>query len=117
MKLGLQPDWIEDLLGLWAASDAGAVTRKLAWSTASPMFAMWGVVDNEVEQDGSYSAVEVNAVRSAIERLRNERPDMWEAVLATFKPWAGIEANAGTLALAKEAGPMLAAWVDEIVEG
>ena len=34
------------------------------------------------------------------------------AVLATFKPWTGVAADAGTRALAVEAGAVLAEWVD-----
>lgn len=116
MKLGLTPEWIEDLLGLWAAADTHSETRKLAWEGATTMWQLWGVVDDQQYSEGSYSSAEALAVRQAVERLRSERPELYEAVLASFKPWAGIEANEVTHARAIEAGEILAAWVDEIVD-
>lgn len=116
LTLGITPTWIEDLLGLWAASDTHCETRKLGWDGATTMFQLWGVVDSSSESDGSYSSAEVAALRAAVERLSTERPDMYEAVLASFKPWTGLVADARTHALVIEAGPIIARWVDEIVD-
>ena len=115
MKLGIEPEWVEDLLGLWAATDATSMADKLGHGRASPMFVMWGVVDDGVDSDGSYSSMEVAAMRHAVDCLRDSHPEMYRAILATFKPWTGIAADAETLRLARCAATVLAAYVDRMV--
>lgn len=112
-RLGLEPAWVEDLLSIWADADVGAVTRGLDHAGACPMFQLWGVVDDGVEADSGYGSHEVAATRAAVDRLRQEQPHLFEAVLASFKPWAGIVADADTAARAREAATLLAAWIDE----
>lgn len=111
-RIGITPDWAEDLLSIWAAADAGVETRRMGLVGASPMFRLWGVVDDAVDDDGSYGSAEVLAMRVAVERLQLQRPDLYTAVLAAFKPWTGVAADASTRALAIEAGAVLAEWVD-----
>lgn len=116
-RIGIVPDWAEDLLGIWAAADAGDARRRHGFGAASPMFRLWGVVDDDAEADGGYGSAEVAAMRVAVERLQVDEPAMYAAVLATFKPWTGIEATPATRALAMEAGAMLAQWVDAACGG
>ena len=115
-RIGIEPDWVEDLLGIWAAADATGASGR-GHDRACPMFKMWGVVDDQRDDaDDSYSSVEVMAMRQALEALRGSRPELYQAVLATFKPWTGIEANSVTVTQAKEAGMWLAQMVDSIME-
>lgn len=115
-RIGIQPDWVEDLLGIWAAADAAGGAPR-GHDSACPMFRLWGVVDGDRnDEDDSYSGGEVVAMRQALERLRDERPSEYLAILATFKPWAGLEATEATAEMARSAGALLARWVDEIME-
>lgn len=116
-RIGIVPEWVEDLLGVWAAADVGAIRHSLSHPTASPMFRLWGAVDEDTDTDGSYSGAEVLAMRAAVERLQREMPAHYDAVVATFKPWRGQEATAATRAMAVAAGSILAVWVDEAVDG
>lgn len=116
-RIGIEPAWAEDLLGIWAAADAGTIRRSSGHSQVSPMFRLWGVVDDSADDEGSYGGAEVLAMRAAVDRLQLQQPLMYAAVLATFKPWTGVEATAATKALALEAGALLATWVDEACGG
>lgn len=112
-RIGIQPDWVEDLLGIWAAADATGASGR-GHDGACPMFRLWGVVDDSRDDaEDSYSSAEVVAMRAAIERLQVERVDHYMAVLAAFKPWTGLEADSRTAELARQAGAMLAEWVDQ----
>ncbi len=115
-RLGLHPSWVEDLLNLWAASDAAVARSRLGWPQESPMFRQLGVVASDTDDD-TYSTAEVLAMRAAVERLQAEMPSAWEALLGSFKPWTGMPATPDTLAAVRSISPTLAAWVDEILEG
>lgn len=116
LRLDLDPAWVEDLLNLWAASDAAVTRSRLGWPQESPMFRRLGVVSSDVDDD-TYSTAEVLAMRAAVERLQADNPVAWEALLGSFKPWTGLPATPDTLALVRAVSPTLAAWVDEILEG
>lgn len=111
-RVGIKPDWVEDLLVIWAVNDAvGAAPKGL--TGACPMFKLWGVVDDDrAGADDSYTELEVEALRSGLEQLKLNQPDAYDAILAAFKPWSGLVANDSTHALAISAGEFLAEWVD-----
>lgn len=114
--LGIDPPWVEDLLGVWAADDLRAATRRLGFASVSPMFAR-GVSEAE-DEDGSYSGAEVAALKAAVERLRREHEEEWRAVQRAFRPWTRHAIDGGDdLALVQRAATRLAAWVDEAVDG
>ena len=112
-----QHAWVEDLVGLWAVGDLSGQTRQLGWPAVSPMFSRLGEAA-EVDSDGSYSQLEVIAMRQAIERLGLEHPAELDALLYRFKPWAiasrGLEPRPDLVALALA---RLAEWVDRAVDG
>lgn len=112
-RLGLEPAWVEDLLGIWAASDATGGARGL--SGASPMFRLWGVVsDSHDDTDDGYSSAELAALRLELEWLQVQHEPMWLAIVATFKPWrAGPPADDETKRLAMRAARLLASRVDK----
>lgn len=115
-RIGMDPPWVEDLLGIWAYADAAGGAR--GHDSACPMFRMWGVVDGDHDDAGdSYSSLELEAMREALADLSSSRPDLYQAVVATFKPWAGVDANDATAALAREAAAVLARAVDSKMEG
>lgn len=115
-RIGIQPEWAEDLLSMWALSDATGGAR--GHDRACPMFKLWGVVDGDRdESDDSYSSVELDAMRQALEAMREQSPEDYMAIVATFKPWAGIQASEETAARARRAGLALAMAVDKIMEG
>lgn len=89
MSLGLKPEWVEYLLIQWAGSDMLSATKGLRVSSVSPMFERWGIVSpGDDDYLGGFSEMELEAMRKACEVLRDESPELFAAVLQSFKPWA-----------------------------
>lgn len=121
-RLGLRPEWVEDLLGIWAAADLKSGGPP-GFPTLSRAFQGGG----EDEEDGGYSSLELVAIGLAVERLQREHLDEWYALVATFKPWARrsipIQPPGSGWSLSADPPPglvqvaaeRLSGWVDEAV--
>jgi hypothetical protein len=118
-RIGLEPTWVEDLLGLWSSSDLERTTAHLGFPSVSPMFGRLGVAD-EVDSDGSYSHAEVKCLRDQLERMLHEHPDEWAAIQRAFRPWTrhAIEGGPadGEHEVLLRAAKRLSEWVDAALE-
>lgn len=116
-RIGLEPVWVEDLLGLWAGASLRQASEALGFSAVSPMFRRCAS-DAEAEDVQGYSSAELRALSAAVERLRLEYPLEWAAIQRGFKPWtrSGIDGT-DDVGLLKRAGARLAGWVDAAVGG
>lgn len=81
------PDWVRDLLGLWAERDWHDAQMPLGLPTVSPMFARGMGISSDSEDVGGYSSAEVRAMAAAVERLRETYPDHWRALSRAIRPW------------------------------
>jgi len=112
-RLGLEPAWVEDLLGIWSGSDMRTETSRLGFSPVSPMFERMGESES-VDTDAGYSSLEVAAVKAATERLQREHPDEWTAIQRAFRPWVRHEIEGGDdQAVLKTAAWRVAEWIDQ----
>lgn len=112
MRLELQPVWVGELLALWATNEMRRAMRKPDASVVCPMFAKLGVVYvDDAEGQGS---LEMLAMCKAMEALKDERVECWEAVVRAFKPWTmGPPTAIDHMELLKAASARLAELVDK----
>lgn len=113
----LQPDWVGELLGRWAAQDRHDAVGDLGFSSVSPMFARVLGVGAESEDVTGYSHTEVRAMAAAVEWLQLHHPEHWRALSREFRPAsrATLPERSGDTALLVEAGHMLAKYIDEVL--
>lgn len=113
----LEPDWIGELLGQWAAGDWADARQDLGYPTVSPMFKK--IVGNvtEFEDVTGYSSAELRAVSKAVDWLHEEHPEHWRALCREFRSWTRktLEKKDGDDLLVIEAGKLLAFRVDDLL--
>lgn len=109
----IEPVWLRDLAGIWAADDLRQATARMGFAPVSPMFAFMGVAE-DTDSDGSYSPLEVQAMRQALDELHDALPDLWAAFVKAFKPWTR-DVEPGTPEQVQAACTLLADRVDELV--
>lgn len=108
------PDWVRDLLGLWAAQDWAGSQGELGFPPVSPMFAK--AVGNSIEAEDvtGYSSEELRVMGQAIDFLQAHHPEHWRALSRSFRPWTRrtLVAKQGDEALAIEAAIMIGNFID-----
>ena len=108
------PDWVNDLLQVWAGGDWGQARRDLGYPSVSPMFR--GVADSaeELEVTG-YSPLEVRAVQAAVDWLHLVHEPHWRALTRRWRPWLrdSLAASPDDDRLVREAAQMIADYVDK----
>jgi hypothetical protein len=112
------PDWVRDLLGLWAHRDWTDAQQDLGFPTVSPMFAKAVGCSIEAEDVTGFSSAEMRAMNSAIEWLQLEHHDHWRALSRELRPWTRrtLEAKPGDQALALEAASMIEKFIDDLLQ-
>jgi hypothetical protein len=112
------PDWVRDLLGLWAERDWHDAQIPLGLPTVSPMFAKGMGLVVEVEDTTGYSSVEVQAMAAGIEWLQQTHADHWRALSREIRPWTrrDLQRTDNDQQLVVEALRMLERFVDDALE-
>lgn len=113
----LQPDWIGELVSMWAAKDWSDAHGALGYPTVSPMFARAVGIVTESEDVTGYSSAELRAMAAAIDWLQLHHPEHWRALSREFRVWtrSTLPRQDGDDALVLEAGALLAKYIDEIL--
>ena len=113
----LQPDWVGELVSMWAARDWADAHGDLGYPTVSPMFARAVGNVTEWEDPTGYSSAELRAVVAAVDWLQTNHPEHWRALSREFRTWTRrtLEAKEGDRELVLEAGLLLANYIDEIL--
>jgi hypothetical protein len=83
-RRALSPEWVRDLVSIWASDGARSWSAGLGYPSTCPSFERGAL--RESADDLSYSDLEVAAMRSSITRLRDCYPRHYEAVLREFVP-------------------------------
>jgi len=109
------PDWVRDLLGLWAHQDWAAAQGELGYPTVSPMFSRAVGTQAECEDVTGYSSEELRVMGQAIDWLQSDHPEHWRALSRSFRPWtrAALERKDGDEVLAIEAAILIANFMDQ----
>jgi hypothetical protein len=112
------PDWVRDLLGLWAERDWHDAQMPLGLPTVSPMFAKGMGLATETEDVGGYSTLEVRTMAEAVEWLREQHPDHWRALSRSIRPWTrrDLPKADNDEQLVAEAMKMLEKFVDDALD-
>lgn len=112
------PDWVRDLLGLWAHRDWADAQQDLGFPTVSPMFAKAVGSSVEAEDVTGFSSAEMRAMNSAIEWLQLEHHDHWRALSRELRPWTRrtLERKDGDSMLAIEAAKLLEKKIDDMLD-
>ena len=113
----LQPEWIGELVSMWAAKDWLDSQDELGYPQVSPMFAKAVGTVTESEDVTGYSSAEMRAMAAAIEWLHLRHPEHWRALSREFRQWtrATLERREGDDVLVIQAGEMLAKYIDEVL--
>ena len=108
------PEWVKDLLGLWAHQDWAGAQGQLGLPTVSPMFAKAVGSGVEAECVTGYSSEELRVMGQAIDWLLAEHPDHWRALSRSIRPWTRpkLERKDGDDALVTQASVMIANFID-----
>lgn len=108
----IQPEWVGLLLAEWSRGD---------WAPASmgyPQTASFAqhTADDEPSSSG-FTPHELQAMRAAVDWLALRHPEHWRALNRALRPHAASElpARAGDAQRLLEVGPMLAAYIDEVL--
>jgi hypothetical protein len=110
-----EPDWVGELLGMWASKDRADVRHTLGYPDVSPMFARVVGVSFETEDSTGYSSAEMRAMTAAIEWLQLNHPEHWRALSREVRFWSrkDLQATDQDERLAIEAGQFLANYIDK----
>lgn len=113
----LQPEWVGELVSMWAARDWADAQQDLGFPTVSPMFAKSMGTAFEAEDVTGYSSAEVRAMAAAVDWLKLVHPDHYRALSREFRTWTRrtLEAKDGDRELVLEAGQMLAEYIDKVL--
>jgi hypothetical protein len=112
------PDWVRDLLGLWAHRDWSDAQQDLGYPTVSPMFAKAIGSGVSAEDVTGFSSAEMRAMGTAIEWLQAEHHDHWRALSRQIRPWTRktLQQKDNDNALAIEAANMIAQKIDDMLD-
>lgn len=111
----LQPDWVGELLGQWAAKDWSDAQHELGFASVSPMFAKAVGTSFECEDVTGYSHAELRAMVAGVDWLQLNHPEHWRALSREFRTWTRrtLERKDGDDTLVLEAGRLLEKYIDE----
>jgi len=112
------PDWVRDLLGMWAHKDWVDAQHDLGFPTVSPMFAKAIGSGVSAEDVTGFSSAEIRATGEAIEWLQLEHHDHWRALSRELRPWTRrtLERKDGDEVLAIQAAWMLEKKIDDMLD-
>jgi len=113
----MQPDWVNDLLGQWAAGEWRDVQQDLGFPSVSPMFAKAVGSAFEAEDVTGYSHAEVRAMTAAVDWLQLHHTEHYRALSRQYRAWtrSTLERKDGDRELVLEAGRMLEKYIDEVL--
>jgi hypothetical protein len=113
----LQPEWVGELLGQWAAADWRDAQQDLGFPTVSPMFSKAVGFATESEDVTGYSHAELRAMVAAVDWLQLTYPDHYRALSREFRGWTRrtLEAKDGDRERVLEAGRMLEKYIDNVL--
>ena len=83
----IQPDWMRELLGVWSHKDLNSQNPE-GFASVSPMFARFGVVTDNDDEDMTFSEFEIAAAAEAVAKLQETDPQLWQAIHDKLRPWA-----------------------------
>jgi hypothetical protein len=111
----IQPDWVGELLGQWAAKDWSDAQHDLGFPTVSPMFAKAVGTSFESEDVTGYSRAELRAMVAGVDWLQLHHPEHYRALSREFRTWTRrtLARRDGDDQLVREAGRMLEKYIDE----
>lgn len=113
----LQPDWVGELVSMWAAIDWAEAQHDLGFPTVSPMFARAIGTNAEAEDPTGYSSAEMRAMAAAVDWLKMVHPEHYRALSREFRAWTRrtLERKDGDDQLVIEAGNLLAEYIDKVL--
>lgn len=113
----IQPDWVGELLGQWAARDWLETQQELGFPSVSPMFAKAVGSSFEVEDVTGYSHAELRAMVAAVDWLHLHHPDHWRALSREFRGWTRrtLDPRPGDTDRVLEAGRLLEKYIDDFL--
>ncbi len=113
----LEPDWVGELVSMWAAKDWADAQNDLGFPTVSPMFSKAVGTVTEFEDATGYSSAELRAMTAAVEWLKLTHEDHYRALSREFRTWTRrtMERKDNDEQLVLEAGRMLAEYIDNIL--
>lgn len=113
----IEPDWVGELLGQWAAKDWADAQHDLGFPTVSPMFAKAVGTSFELEDVTGYSRAELRAMVAAVDWLKLHHEDHWRALSREFRTWSRrtLEEKPNDRELVLEAGRMLEKYIDDVL--
>ena len=111
----IEPDWVGELLGQWAASDWRDAQQDLGFPSVSPMFAKAVGSSFETEDVTGYSHAELRAMVAGVDWLQLNHPEHYRALSREFRTWTRrtLEQRDGDDQLVMEAGRFLEKFIDE----
>lgn len=113
----IQPEWVGELLGQWAASDWRDAQQDLGYPSVSPMFAKTVGATFQAEEVTGYSHAELQAMIAAVEWLHLTHQDHWRALSREFRGWtrSTLEERPNDRELVLEAGRMIEKYIDDVL--
>jgi hypothetical protein len=113
----IEPDWVGDLLGQWAAKDWNDAQQDLGFPTVSPMFAKAVGTSTEWEDPTGYSHAELRAMVAAVEWLQLHHPEHWRALSREFRTWTRrtLDEKPGDRERVLEAGRLIEKYIDDVL--
>lgn len=113
----LQPEWVGELVSMWAARDWADTHGDLGYPTVSPMFAKALGHTTEWEDPTGYSSSELRAMAAAVDWLKANHPEHWRALSREFRQWTRrtLEGKEGDNQLVLDAGALLAGYIDKML--
>lgn len=111
----LQPEWVGELVSMWAARDWHEARDDLGYPTVSPMFARAVGKATEWEDPTGYGSAELQAMTAAVEWLKLNHQEHWRALSREFRTWTRrtLPEREGDAQLVLEAGQLLADYIDK----
>jgi len=113
----LQPEWVGELVSMWAANDWSEAQLKLGFPTVSPMFSMSTAHGIDAGDVTGYSNAELRAMAAGIDWLQKNHPEHYRALSREFRTWTRrtLERRDDDDQLVLEAGHLLAEYVDRLL--
>jgi hypothetical protein len=107
--------WVIDLLGLWADRDLHDQDFRLGFPSVSPTFARFESHSSDNADVWDYTETEIEAMGTAVDKLAENHPDLWKALMRSVKPWfrKSTVNDADETELVKKAVVLLEKYVNE----